>query len=120
MCSLFQVVRAVRCYRTSPSGSPAFTPRAFRRWIRYCVLAHPKQQKRHSTSPMILTTALRPIGHPHTGQPASPASPAFVRDAVFESASTRYTSQLARSSGGGASIAGLASKKPTGFSEKPI
>lgn len=117
MCSLFQVVHAARHYRTSLSGSPAFTPRAFRRWIRYCVLAHPKQQKRHSTSPMILTTGLRPIGHPQTGQPASPA---FARDAVFESVSTRYTSQLARSSGGGASIAGLASKKPTGFSEKPI
>lgn len=100
-----------------PSVSPVFTPRAFRRWIRYCVLAHPKQQKRHSTSPITLTTGLRPSGHPQTGQPVSPA---LVRDAVFESASTRYTSQLARSSGGGASIAGLASKKPTGFSKKPM
>lgn len=66
---------------------------------------------------MVLTTGLRPIGDPQTGQSQFCA---FPGDAVFEVSTARYASRLARNSGGGASIAGLASKKPAGFSMKPI
>ena len=75
------------------------------------MLAQAKQQKRHCTAPMTLSTGLRPNGNPHTGQSVSAAT---------DFATTGYTSQLARNSGGGVSIAGLASKNPKGFSMKPI